>query len=127
MTKRLAVTAVMLAAGLTFSTTARAQGSTPPAQSTEAPATGGDKIGSVPAFTAPSGWGTNRSEQFTFRYPPEYTSDLDFTTREIVVSRRSDKAELIRVSFFNSTDPVFRKVADDVAYYREILGSAVKK
>lgn len=86
-----------------------------------------DKIGSAPAYKAPDNWGTNRSPHFTFRFPPEYTTDLDFKTREIVVTRRSDKVKLIRVSFFDSEDPTFRKVADDVPFYKEILGSAVKR
>jgi len=102
---------------------AESESSTP--QATAAPAT--DRIGGVPAYTAPEEWGTNHNDKFTFRYPPTYTADLDFATREIVVSRVEDKVELIRVAFFDSDDPVFRKVADDVPYYNEILGSAVKK
>lgn len=89
-------------------------------------ATEGDRIGSLPAYDAPVNWGTKRSPNFTFRYPPEYTADLDFPTREIVVTRREGAVELIRVAFFDSEDPVFRKVADDVAFYKEIVGSAKK-
>lgn len=94
-------------------------------QGTAAPAA--DRIGGVPAYTAPEDWGTNHNEKFSFRYPPAYTADLDFATREIVITRVSDSVELIRVASFDSDDPVFRKVADDVPFYNEILGSAVKK
>jgi hypothetical protein len=100
-------------------------GDDPAPQAAASPAA--DRIGGVPAYTAPEEWGTNHNEKFSFRYPPEYTADLDFATREIVVTRVSDKVELIRVASFDSDDPVFRKVADEVPFYNEILGSAVKK
>lgn len=104
---------------------APADGGAAEPQATAAPAA--DRIGGVPAYAAPEDWGTNHNEKFTFRYPPTYTADLDFATREIVVTRVADKVELIRVAFFDSDDPVFRKVAEDVPLYNEILGSAVKK
>lgn len=102
---------------------APAEESAPQAATTPA----GDRIGGVPAYAAPDDWGTNHNEKFTFRYPPAYTADLDFGTREIVVKRVADGVELIRVAYFDSDDPVFRKVAEDVPFFNEILGSAARK
>lgn len=81
-------------------------------------------IGDRPAFDAPSNWGTNRSEHFTFRYPPEYTADLDFETREIVVTVRDGGEAVMRVQFFNSEDPVFVNVATDDLVFDQMVGSA---
>jgi hypothetical protein len=84
-------------------------------------------IGDRSPFEAPSNWGTNRSEHFTFRYPSEYTADLDFDTREIVVTVRDGGEVVMRVQYFNSEDPVFVQVATDDPFFDQMIGSAEKK
>ena len=84
-------------------------------------------IGDRSPFEAPSNWGTNRSEHFTYRYPPEYTADLDFDTREIVVTVRDGGEAVMRVQYFNSEDPVFVQVAKDDPIFDQMVGSAEKK
>lgn len=81
----------------------------------------------VPAFEAPSDWGTLRTETFNVNYPPEYTSDLDFETLENVISVRETGEELIRISVNDDGEPEFRQIADEVEYFDEIVGSTELK
>ena len=78
-------------------------------------------------FEAPSNWGTNTGEHFTFRYPSEYTADLDFATREIVVTVRESGDEVMRVQYFDSEDPVFIRVGEDDRFFEQMVGSAKQK
>lgn len=89
-------------------------------------ADGNIQIGDLGTFEAPSDWGTNRSEAFTFRYPPEFTSDLDFETREIVVTDRESGEVIMKVQYFDSEDPVFVDVAGSETF-AQMVGSAEKK
>ena len=84
-------------------------------------------LGDVAAFEAPSNWGTNTSVHFTFRYPPEYTTDLDFATREIVVTVRESGDEVMRVQYFDSEDPLFIQLTEEDPFFLQMAGSAARK
>lgn len=85
--------------------------------------TGDVTVEDVPSFDAPSDWGTLRTDTYNLRYPPEYTSDLDFDTLENVISVRETGEELIRISVNKDGEPEFTQVADEVEYFNEIIGS----
>lgn len=88
---------------------------------------GGVMVEDVATFEAPSNWGTLRTDNFNLRYPPEYTSDLDFETLENVISVRETGEELIRISVNDNGEPEFQKIADEVEFFDEIVGSTELK
>lgn len=87
----------------------------------------GVMIGDLPSYEAPSDWGTGNNPNFTYRFPPEYTSDLDFETRETVVVHEETDEELLRIQYFDSEEPLFMMTGGDQALFDQIVGSAKKK
>lgn len=81
-------------------------------------------IDDVGVYEAPDNWGRhwNIDQGWSFRYPGEYTADLDFATGIVKVTDRETGAELIHVTY-NGEEVFFEEVGENVVWLYEIIGS----
>lgn len=86
--------------------------------------TTGLTLNDVSVYEAPSNWARywNIDEGWSFRYPGEYTADLDFETRIVKITDRETNEELIHVRY-DGEELYFEEVGENVVWLYEIVGT----